>query len=93
VGGHAPRARGDMCARGAGSALLGGPSTSPLEAATKTHLESHEELGAGAEDPSLDATRARAGGNVLEGPSAALCLRFVATILPRAHSRLVYGVL
>ena len=38
-------------------ALLGGPSTSPLESASKTHLESHEELGAGAEDPSLDPER------------------------------------
>jgi len=44
-----------LCARVALDALLGGRSTSPLESAAKTRLESHEELGAGAEDPSLDA--------------------------------------
>jgi len=49
-----------VCARGANRALLGGPSTSPLESATKTHLETHEELGAGAEDPSLDGADRRA---------------------------------
>ena len=48
--------------RVANSALLGGPSTSPLESATETHREIHEELEAGAEDPSLEAAGARAGG-------------------------------
>jgi hypothetical protein len=58
-----------LCVRAAGAedivrpaldrALLGGPSTSPLESTTKTHLESHEEWGARAEDPSLGASLVR----------------------------------
>ena len=48
-----------VCARGAWWALLGGPSTSPLESAAKTRLESHEQVGAGAEDPSLGASLVR----------------------------------
>jgi hypothetical protein len=62
-----------LCARGAQSALPGGPSTSPLESATKAHLERHEELGAGVEDPSLGASlvRVRLAAALLEGGARA----------------------
>ena len=84
---------GRLCARVAWWTLLGGPSTSPLESATKTYFETHEELAARAEDPSLDAfiLRVRAVGDPVGDATAAPS--FVAPMLPRAHSRLVYGVL
>ena len=97
------RGRGKkLCARGAWWALLGGPSTSPLESATETHLESHEELGIEAEDPSFNAAGVRA--RTLPGIKRALwglylpalrvrlmpCLRSVPGKM-RAHSRLVWA--
>jgi hypothetical protein len=49
-----------VCARVARPAWVPGPSTSPLESAAKTRLETHEELGAKTEDPSLGRVPVRA---------------------------------
>jgi hypothetical protein len=68
------RGRGRDCAPAALDwAPLGGPSTSPLESAAKTRLESHGELGAGAEDPSLGASlvRVRLAAALLKGGARA----------------------
>ena len=82
-----------MCTRGSNRAPARGPSTSPLESATKAHLETHEELGAGAEDPSLDAffVRALAAGDTVRAGNA--LPSFIALGPPRAHSGFDEGVL
>jgi len=67
-------------------ALLCGPSTSPLESATKPHLETHEELGAEAEDPSFEASLVRALAAAAAVRDGNALPSFIALGPPRAHS-------